>query len=81
MGTLKIVGPRGVYGFRFYQLQGPLALGGVRVLPSTKGSVSRIVEGKSRAKALLNPAVYRIRYFEEEKKLLIKASLDSLGTG
>ena len=35
--TLKIVGPRGVHGARFFQLQGPLALSGLRLPPSTKG--------------------------------------------
>ena len=36
--TLKIVGTRWVHGARFFQLQGPLALGGVRLPTSTKGS-------------------------------------------
>ena len=36
--TLKIVGPRGDHGARFFQLQGPLALGGARALLSAKWS-------------------------------------------
>ena len=34
--TMKIVEPRGVHGACFFQLQGPLALGGARVPPSSK---------------------------------------------
>ena len=36
--TPKIVGPRRVHGACFFQLQGPLTLGGARVTPSVKGS-------------------------------------------
>ena len=36
--NLKIVGPCGARGACFFQLQGPLTLGGVGVPPSTKGS-------------------------------------------
>ena len=51
--TLKISGHRRVQGDRFFQLQGPLALFRAWAPPSAKGMV-RIVEGNSRAKALLN---------------------------
>ena len=52
--TLKIVGPCGIPGARFVQLQGPLTLASVRGHQVPRGVVSRIAEGKSRAKALLN---------------------------
>ena len=54
--TLKIVGPHGVCGACFFQLQGPLALCGVRVPPSTKGSCEQDCWGKVGGRALLNPA-------------------------
>ena len=56
--TLKIVGPRGVHGARFFQLQAPLTLGGVRVPPSAKGSGEQDCRGKLRAEALLKPGLH-----------------------
>ena len=51
---LNIVGPCWIHEACFFQLHGPLALGGLGRHQVPSGVVVRIVKGKSRAKALLN---------------------------
>ena len=53
--TLKIVGPRRVYGACFFQFQGPLAIGGARVPSSTKGSGEQDCQGKGEGRGLVEP--------------------------
>ena len=51
--TQKIVGPCGVHGAPFFQLQGPLALGGARVPPSAKWSGGQDCRGKVKGRGLV----------------------------
>ena len=51
--TLNIVGPRGVHRARFFQLQGPLTLGGARAPPSVKGSGGQDCQGKVEGRGLV----------------------------
>ena len=60
--TLKIVGPRGVHGARFFQLQGPLALDSIMVPPSTKGSGEQDCLGKVEDRGLVEPCLTIVRH-------------------
>ena len=54
-GNSKIVGSRGLHGACFFQLQGPLTLGDVRVPPSAKGIGEQDCRGKVKGRGLVEP--------------------------
>ena len=55
--TPKIVGLCRVHGARFFQLQGPLTLGGTRATPSVKGSGGQDCWGKVEGQGLVEPCL------------------------
>ena len=86
--TLEIVGSRGVHGARFFQLQGPLALGGARVPSSAKWSGGQDCRGKVEGRGFVEHwwqektnTLYKYKYNTKKIQKKIKLKYKNSGGG